>query len=346
MKVHRLLTASATVVLSLLCLSPRVHGSGSTYHVGTRYKPGGDGGWDYVTVDPDGKRLFVSRSTRVQVLSLADGKLLGEIQNTPGVHGIALAPELKRGFTSNGRDSSVTVFDLATLDTLARVAVDGSNPDAILYEPVTRRVFTFNGRSANASVIDAATDKVIGHVPLGGKPEFAVHDGKGTVFVNIEDKSEVVAIDAKTMKERARWSIAPGDEPSGLAIDREHHRLFSVCGNQKMVVSDAEKGAVVMDLPIGSGVDGAAFDAERGLAFASCGQGVLTVVHEVSPSKFEVVESDSTQRSARTIALDPGTHRLYLPAAEFGPTPAATADMPRPRPPLVPGSFAILVVER
>jgi YVTN family beta-propeller protein len=346
MKAHRLFVAMATVTLSLLSFSPRVHGAGSTYRVATRYQPGGDGGWDYLTVDSHGKRLFVSRSTRVQVLSLADGKLLGEIQDTPGVHGIALAPDLHRGFTSNGRDSSVTVFDLATLAPVARVAVDGSHPDAILYEPVTHRIFTFNGGSANASVIDAATHSVIGHVPLGGAPEFAVYDGKGTVFVNIEDKSEMVAIDAATMKERARWSLAPGEGPSGLAIDRSHHLLFSVCDNQKMIVSDADKGAVIANLPIGTRVDGAAFDEARGLAFASCGQGVLTVVHEVSPTKFEVVENDSTQRSARTIALDPGTHRLYLPAAQFGPAPAPTADMPRPRPPMTPGSFAILVVER
>ena len=346
MKAHRVLAVIGLISLCLLSFSPRAQGAHTSYRVVTRYQPGGEGGWDYPTVDPDGKRLFVSRSTRVQVLSLADGKLLGEIQDTPGVHGIALAPDLHRGFTSNGRDSSVTVFDLATLAPLARVPVGGSRPDAILYEPVTHRVFTFNGGSSDASVIDAATDSVIGRIPLGGRPEFAVAGMNGTVYVNIEDKSELVAIDAAAMKETARWSIAPGEEPSGLAIDRAHHRLFSVCGNQKMIVSDAAKGAVIANLPIGSGVDGAAFDEARGLAFASCGQGVLTVVREVSPTQFEVMESDSTQRSARTVALDPVTHRLYLPAARFGPAPAPTAETPRPRPPMVPGSFAVLVVER
>jgi YVTN family beta-propeller protein len=346
MKAHRLLAALATVPLLLLSFSPRAHGAGASYHVTGRYQPGGEGGWDYLTADPDGKRLFVSRATRVQVLSLADGKLLGEIQDTPGVHGIALAPDLHKGFTSNGRDSSVTVFDLATLAPVARIAVGGSRPDAILYEPVTHRVFTFNGGSNDASVIDATNNTVVGHIPLGGKPEFAQHGMNGVVYVNIEDKSELVAIDAAAMKETARWSIAPGEEPSGLAIDRAHHRLFSVCDNQKMIVSDAVKGAVVANLPIGTGVDGATFDEARGLAFASCGQGVLTVVREISPDKYEVVENDSTQRSARTIALDPSTHRLYLPAAMFGPAPAPTADMPRPRPPMIPGSFGVLVVER
>ena len=346
MKSLYLLVVSAAVTLSLLAPAPRAHGAASSYRVVARYQPGGDGGWDYLTADPDGKRLFVSRSTRVQVLSLADGKLLGEIQDTPGVHGIALAPDLHKGFTSNGRDSSVTVFDLASLAPVARVAVGASRPDAILYEPVTHRVFTFNGGSANATVIDAATDSVIGHIPLGGKPEFAVHNGQGTVYVNIEDKSQVAAIDAAQMTVRSTWPIAPGEEPSGLAIDRAHHRLFSVCGNQKMIVLDATDGTVLTHLPIGSGVDGAAFDEARGLAFASNGQGTLTVVREVSPTKFEVAENDSTQRSARTIALDPSTHKLYLPAAQFGPAPAPTADTPRPPPPMIPGSFVLLVVER
>jgi DNA-binding beta-propeller fold protein YncE len=311
-----------------------------------RYQPGGEGGWDYLTVDADGKRLFVSRSTRVQVLSLADGKLLGEIADTPGVHGIALAPDLHKGFTSNGRDSSVTVFDLNTLAPLARINVQASRPDAILYEPVTHRVFTFNGGSANATAIDGATGKVVGHIALGGKPEFAVQDGRGHVFVNIEDKSEIVRFDPKTLEVKARWSVAPGEEPSGLAFDRVHRRLFSVCDNQMMIVMDADDGSVIAHLLIGSGVDGAAYDPERQLAFASCGQGVLTVVREVSPSKFEVVENDSTQKSARTVALDYATHALYLPAASFGPAPAPTADTPRPRAPMVPGSFSVLVVGR
>jgi len=316
------------------------------YRVLQRYQPGGDGGWDYVTVDGDGKRLFVSRSTRVQVLSLADGSLLGEIQDTPGVHGIALAPDLHKGFTSNGRDSSVTVFNLSTLAPIGRIDVQANRPDAILYEPVTHRVFTFNGGSANATAIDGATGKVVGHVALGGRPEFAVHDGRGHVFVNIEDKSELVRFDPKTLAVSARWSLAPGEGPSGLALDRAHRRLFSVCDNQKMIVMDADKGTVLATLPIGSGVDGAAYDPEHGLAFASCGQGVLTVVREESPSKFEVMETDSTQRSARTVDLDVATHKLYLPAASFGPAPAPTADTPRPRPPMVPGSFSVLVVGR
>ena len=340
----RLLAGPQTLALAVLALLLFGAAGEPPYRVLQQYQPGGEGGWDYPTVDADGKRLFVSRSTRVQVLSLADGKLLGEIQDTPGVHGVALAPDLHKGFTSNGRDSSVTVFDLSTLAPLSRIDVQGNRPDAILYEPVTHRVFTFNGGSANATAIDGATGKVVGHVALGGRPEFAVHDGRGHVFVNIEDKSELVRFDPKTLAVVARWSLSPGEEPSGLAFDRAHRRLFSVCENQKMIVMDADDGTVLANLPIGSGVDGAAFDPERQLAFASCGQGVLTVVREESPTKFEVVENDSTQRSARTIALDDATHKLYLPAAKFGEAPAPTEKNPRPRPPIVPGSFELLEV--
>src|SRR5262245_25875445 len=317
-----------------------------SYRVIARYQPGGEGGWDYLTVDPQGKRLFVSRSTRVQVLDLANGKLLGEIPDTPGIHGIALAPGLHRGFTSNGRDSSVTIFDLATLAPVSRVHLDASRPDAILYEPVTQRVFTFNAGSASATAIDAATGRVVGSIALGGKPEFAVHDGHGRVFVNVEDKSQVWSFDARSLEVLSRWSIAPGEEPTGLAIDRSHHRLFSVCGNQRMVVLDAKRGTVLDTLAIGSVVDGAAFDAERSLALASNGEGTLTVVREDSPSRFRVVENVPTQRGARTLTVDPTTHRVYLATASFGEPPAPTAENPHPRAPIVPGSFVVLVLDR
>jgi YVTN family beta-propeller protein len=320
-------------------------GQPAPYRVAARLVPGGDGGWDYLTVDAPGHRLFVSRWSRVQVVDLASGRLAGEIPDTEGVHGIALAPELGVGFTSNGRAGSVTVFDLKTLATVATIKLAARNPDAILYEPVTKRVFTFNGGSHDATAIDAATRTVLGTIPLGGKPEFAVADGTGAIFDNLEDTSAIVKLDARTLKVVARWPIAPGEEPSGLAIDTEHRRLFSVCHNKLMVVLDADSGRVITTLPIGAGVDGAAFDAARGVALSSNGAGTLTVVREVSPQKFSVVADVPTQRGARTIALDPTTRRLYLPTAEFGPRPTPSPANPYGRPPIVPGSFVVLVLD-
>ena len=337
----------AVAVCGLLATPSLTAGAdASGYKVTKQFKLGGEGGWDDLTVDPDAHRLYVGRSTRLQVIDVDSGKVVGEIPNTPGIHAVALAPEFGRGFTSNGRDSSVTVFDLKTLATVTRIPIDAQNPDAILYEPVSKRIFTFNGRSRNATAIDAASDSVVGTVPLGGKPEAAVADGHGHVFVNLEDSSAVVGFDARSLKTESRWPIAPGEEPSGLAIDREHHRLFSGCGNQKMMVIDDESGKVVADLPIGKGVDGTAFDPGTGLAFSSNGEGTLTVVREASPSKFEVVGNVTTQRGARTLALDPKSHRIYLATASFGEPPAPTPDRPHPRPPMLPDSFVILVLER
>lgn len=305
---------------------------------------GGEGGWDYLTVDASARRLFASHSDRVEVIDLDRGKVIGTIANTQGVHGIALAPALRRGFVSAGRTSTVTIFDLDSLRTLAEVTTTGERPDAILFEPTTSRVFTFNAGGKNATALDAATGAVAGTLPLGGKPEFAVADGKGTVFVNIEDTGEVVAFDAKALRITKRWPIAPCSEPSGLAIDRAHRRLFSVC-DKVMAVSDADAGRLVKTLTIGDGPDGAAFDPALALAYSSNGaDGTLTIVREESPSQFEVVETLPTQRGARTIALDERTHRLYLPTAQFGPPPAPTPDRPHPRPSIVPGTFEILEV--
>ena len=316
-----------------------------SYQVTQRFKPGGDGGWDYLTVDPDARRLYFGRSTRVQVLDSNTGALIGEIPDTPGIHGVALAPELGRGYTSNGRDSSVTVFDLKTLATVARIHLDQRNPDAILYDPTSRRIFTFNGGSGSVTAIDAAADSVVATLALGDKPEFAVTDGHGTVFVNLEDSSAVVGFDAATLALKSRWALAPGEHPTGLAIDREHRRLFSVCGNDTMVVLDAASGRIVAVLPIGKGVDAAAFDAGTQLVFASCGDGTLAVIHEDSPDRFRVVASVATQRGARTMALDLRTHRIFTATAQFGEPPAPTPDRPRPRPPMVPGTFEILVLD-
>jgi DNA-binding beta-propeller fold protein YncE len=335
------------VLLAIAGAAPRATAADAEhYRIVDRLKPGGEGGWDALTVDPVARRLYVSRSTRVQVIDLNTGKLAGEILETPGVHGIALAPEFNRGFASNGRDSSVTIFDLKTLATISKVKLDAKSPDAIIYEPVTKRVFSFNAGSHNTTALDAATGAVVGTVELNGAPEFAVDDGHGHVFVNLEDSSAVVRFDAKTLKVLSRWSLSPGEEPTGIALDAKHHRLFSNCHNQKMMVLDAESGKVVATVPIGTGVDGADFDASRDFAFSSNGEGTLTVVHEDAPDKFSVAETDSTQRSARTLALDPKTHRIYMPAAMFGDAPAATPETPRPRRPMVPDSFVILVLER
>jgi len=316
------------------------------YHLARTISLGGEGGWDYLTVDAAAHRLYVSHATRVQVVDTERNAVVGEIPDTQGVHGIALAPELGRGFTSNGRAGTVMVFDLKSLAVIATVKVTGENPDAITFEPVSRRVFTFNGRSADATAIDAASGQVVGTLPLGGKPEFAVADGRGRIFVNIEDKSELVSFDARTLKVEGRWTLAPCEEPSGLAIDREHGRLFSVCGNNLMAVVNGDTGHVITTLPIGSNVDGAAFDPATGLAFSSNGEGTVTVVHEDSLEKFTVVGNVQTKRGARTISLDEATHHIYLPTAQFGPPPSPTPDRPRPRPSVLPGTFEVVVLER
>jgi DNA-binding beta-propeller fold protein YncE len=307
------------------------------------YKLGGDGFWDYLHLDAAARRLYVSHGSHVVVVNADDGSIVGDIPNTNGVHGIALAPELGRGFTTNGRDTTVTVFDMKSLKALAAVKVTGAGPDAIVYDPASGRVFSFNGRGGNATVLDAARDSVVGSIDLGGKPEFAVTGNDGRLFVNLEDKSEILVLDTRTLAILARWPLAPGEEPSGLAIDREHQRLFAVCGNEKMVVVDARTGRVVATLPIGRGTDGARFDPGTGLAFSSNGEGTLTVVHEIDPDHFEVVETVPTQRGARTLEVDPKTHAVYLATAMFGPAPAPTETNPRPRPAIVPGSFMILV---
>lgn len=317
--------------------------TGSGYHVVTTYKLGGDGGWDYLTADAGARRVYISRGTHVIVMDADSGKSVGDIADTPGVHGIALAPELGRGFTSNGREGTVSIFDIKTLATSGKVKV-GDNPDAILYDPATKRVFTFNGRSQDSTAIDAASGKVLGTIKLGGKPEFAASDAKGGVFVNIEDKSELVAIDPNKLEVKSRWPLAPCTEPSGLAIDRKNRRLFVGCDNKMMAVVDADSGKVLATPPIGEGVDATAFDDATGLAFASCGEGVLTVVKEESPDKFSVAENVPTQQGARTMALDSETHNVFVVSAKFGPPPAATADNPHPRRSIVPDSFVVLVL--
>lgn len=333
-------------MLGLLALALLIQTPQAPYHVVGRISLPGEGGWDYLTVDTTAHRLYVSRGTHVAVIDLDHDSIIGDIPNTNGVHGVAFVRELNRGFTSNGRDTTVTVFDLRTLAPVSVVKVTGRNPDAIMYDPLSRRVFTFNGGGANATAIDPQTGAVVGTLDLGGKPEAAVADGRGRIYVNIEDKSELVAFDPKTLRVRARWSLAPCEEPSGLTMDRRTRRLFSVCSNGVMAVLDPDRGKVLKTLPIGNGVDGAAFDATSGLIVSSNGEGTMTFVHEDSPDSFRVVATVPTQRGARTIALDERTHRLYTVAAQFGDPPAPTPDWPRPRPPIVPGSVVVVVLDR
>jgi DNA-binding beta-propeller fold protein YncE len=344
----RLLPAlGGAVAATLVAASPAAVAQAPApgYHVIHRINTGGEGGWDYVTVDAEGNRLFLSRGTHAMVIDLGRDSVIGDIPNTAGIHGVALAPELNRGFTSNGRDSSVTIFDYKTLAPIAVVKIPGRNPDAILYDPATKRVFTFNGGTSNATAIDATNGTVVGTVDLGGKPETAVSDG-GKIYANIEDKSEVAVFDPRTLVVQARWPLAPCEEPSGLAIDRVHQRLFAGCGNKTMAIVDMRTGKVVASPAVGAGVDAAGFDPGTQLAFTSNGEGTITVVHEDTPDKYTVVETVPTQRGARTMAVNPKTHRLYTVTAEFGPAPAPTADRPRPRPPMIPGTFVVLELDR
>jgi DNA-binding beta-propeller fold protein YncE len=331
-------------VAILLFLCPFVSAADPGLHVINTFKVGGEGGWDYLEIDSSSRHLFISHGTHVQVIDADSGKAVGDIPDTPGVHGIALAPELGRGFTSNGREGTVSIFDLKTLKLISKVKDVGENPDAILYDPATKRVFTFNGRSHDSTAIDAAAGKVVGKIPLDGKPEFAVSTGAGEIFVNIEDKSELTALDPQTLKVKSTWPLAPCESPSGLAMDVKNRRLFSGCDNKMMAVVNADNGKVISTPAIGDGVDADRFDPNSGFAYASCGEGVLTVVHEDSPEKFRVVQNVKTAAGARTMAMDTKTHNLFLVTAKFGPRPAPTADNPHARPPILPGSFEVLVV--
>jgi YVTN family beta-propeller protein len=297
----------------------------------------GDGGWDYLTVDAAGQRLYVSHATKVVVIDTATETVLGEITNTAGVHGIALAPALNRGLVTCGRENKAALIDLKTLQILSKTET-GTNPDGMVYEPSRQEFYAFNGRSGSATVIDATSGKVTATIPLGGKPEFCAADpAAGLVFNNLEDKSELVAIDAKTHTVKNRWSIAPGEEPSGLAIDEKNHRLFVGCGNGKMVMLDSNSGKVLAAVPIGDGVDANAFDPATQLAFASCGDGTVTMA-KADGDKLTVVQTLKTEKGARTMVLDPATHKIYLAAARF----EAPAEGQR-RGKMEPGTFKILV---
>lgn len=312
------------------------------YKVINKYKIGGTGGWDYVAVDNTNRRIYASHGTTVEVLDADSGKVVGQIAQLHGVHGIAVAPDLNKGFITNGSSNSTTVFDLKSLQKTGEPAT-GQNPDGICYEPKTKRIFTFNGRSNDASVIDVKTSEIVGTIKLGGKPENCAVDGAGKVYNNIEDTSEVVEIDAAKAAVLRRSSLAPCEGPSGLAIDVKNKKLFSVCSNKMMAVTDITSMKVVATPAIGSGSDGAGFDPGTGLAFSSNGEGNLSIIKLVN-GKYENVDTVPTVARARTMAVDEKLHRVYLLAAEFGPPPAAKEGQKAPRPQPLPDSFHVLVV--
>jgi hypothetical protein len=315
------------------------------YHLVKKVVLGGEGFWDYLGFDPQNRHLFVSHGTHVLVLDPDTYKVIGDIPDTMGVHGIAVAPELNRGFISDGGSDQVTVFNLKTLKTIATVKVTGHGPDCIVYDPTSQRVFTFNGRSGNSTAIDPRTLKVVGTIDLGGRPEFAVANGRGMIYDNLEDKSVELAIDTHTLKIESRWPMAPCQSPSGLAIDAKHNVLFAGCHNELMTIINGNTGKVITTVPIGSGVDADRFDAGTGLAFSSNGAGTLTVVKEESPTEFEVVQNAVTARGARTMEVDPKTHKVFLVTAQFEPgRPEPRAPHPFHRPRMVPNSFTLLVL--
>ncbi|MGH8157519.1 MAG: YncE family protein [Rhodanobacter sp.] len=340
----QLLRSIISALLTLACL-PQVAAAATpspAYQVLSRLPLAGAGGWDYLSFDAQHRHLFVSRGDRVLVIDVDTNKQVGTIADTQGVHGIAIAPDLQRGYTSNGKSASVTVFDLGSLKTVATVTGTGEKPDAIVYDSASRHVFTLNGKSGTASVIDPVKNAVIATIPLPGKPEFAVSDGAAHVYVNIEDKSELVQIDSTSNKVLQTWPLAPCESPSGLAIDAQHHRLFSVCDNRTMAVTDATDGHHVATVVIGDGPDAVVFDAADAMVYSSNGEsGTITAVHEDDPNHFTVTATIPTQTSARTLALDPKLHRLYLSAARWGATKQANG-----RPTIEPNSFSILTVGR
>jgi YVTN family beta-propeller protein len=335
-----------SVCLALL-IAPIAAGAadGAKMEVLQRWKLGGEGGWDYLLADPAKERVFISRGTRVDVISSESGKLIGSIPDTQGVHGIALAKGLNRGYTSNGRANSVTVFDLDTLKVIQETKIPGRNPDAILYEPAAKHVFTFNGASKDVTVLDGSSLAVVATIPVPDKPEFAADDGHGQIFVNIESEpGQMAVIDTAKLAVKAIWPLPGCNSPSGLAIDGAHHRLFSVCDGKVMAVTDGASGRQVALVPIGEHPDAAAYDEKRGIVYSSNGEGTLSVIRQDSADHYSVAETLSTQRGARTMALDGKTGKIFLVTADFGPAPAPTAAQPRPRPTLIADSFVVLVV--
>jgi YVTN family beta-propeller protein len=313
------------------------------YHFVREIPIGGEGGWDILTIDSAASRLYLSHATKVVVVDLRKNAVAGEIADTPGVHGFVAVPEVQRGFSSNGKESKSSAVDLTTLKTTSKIDT-GPNPDAVVYERRHGEVYVFNHTGNSVTVINAKAATVSATIPVGGNPEFAaVDENAGRIYCNIEDKSEVAVIDVNKHEVVAHWSIAPGEEPSGIALDAAHHRLFSGCHNKMMVMLDTESGKVVDTVPIGAGVDGCAFDDARQLAFASCGDGTTTIAREETPDKLTLLQTLKTERGARTMALDPKSHRIYLPSAQFQPPPSPSPGMSPSRPSIVPNTLKLLV---
>lgn len=323
-----------------LLLQHNLFAQSSGYHLVNSFHIKSDGWWDYIAADPASNKLFVSHGTQVNILDKNTGDSIGVIQNTTGVHGIAFVHDLNKGYTSNGRLNNVTVFDLNTLKVITQIST-GENPDAIFYDDYSKKIITCNGKSKNLSVIDPATDKVVATIPLSGKPETAVSDGAGKIFVNNEDKSEIIVVDINNYKVIDNWSIAPGESPSGLAIDRSTKRLFAGCDNKLMIVVDATNGKVVAKIPIGDGCDGTAFDPSLKFIYASCGEGLLTVAQEIAANEFKVLENISTEKGARTLSVDTTTHNVYLPTAQL-----QQSQSQNQRPAMISGTFHVLVYAR
>jgi len=319
--------------------------SAQAYTITHTYTVGGDGNWDYVVPDAPNHRLFIGRSNRVMVVDMNDGHLIGEITGINGAHGAALAAGTKRGFATSGKDSSVVMFDSRTYKTLGRIPA-AEDADAIIYDPASKRVFTFNGDANSSTVIDPRKGTMITNIPLGGKPEEGLSARNGMIYVNLTDSSQIAEIDARNLRVTRRWSTAPCKNPVSMAIDTRHQRLFSGCRSGEMAISDYKNGRVITTAPIGRGVDGAGYDPVKRDAYASNGDGTLTVIHQDTPDTYHVVENVQTAQGARTMGLDPASHRLYVVSAKFGPVPAeSTATNPRRWPPILPGTFMIMVVE-
>jgi YVTN family beta-propeller protein len=341
-----LILAGAVLSLGGLALAGRTQ---CGYHLLKKYDlsapPGGKEYWDYITFDPSTRRLYISHNTEVKVLDADNGAVVGSIPDLKRVHGIALVPHLGRGFISDGGADEAVVFDLKTLNVTGHIKT-GGNPDCIIYDPASKHVFTMNGKTSDSSVIDPASATVVATIPMGGRPEYAVADGKGTIYDNIEDKNEVVALDSRTNTVKSRWPIAPGEEATAIDLDVKHGRLFIGGRNKILAIMDVKSGKVVQNFPIGAGVDTNIYEPATGLLFIATREGTLHIFHEDSPDKFSVVETVKTEFGARNMALDPKTHTLFIDTADFGPPPAPTTEQPNPQPTPVSGTFRLLVYRR
>lgn len=334
-----------TNFLRFLLVFASLNAVSQTHYVSKKISTTGNEGWDYLSVDEINQHLFVSHGNSVNVIDLKDDKTISIIPNTNGVHGIAIANDLNKAFITDGKDNAVTIINLKTFDLIEKVVIQGQKPDAIMYDLFSHKVFTFNAKSKDATVLDATTNKVIKNIPLGGSPEFPASNLKGLIYINIEDTNEIKTIDATSLEVVNTWSISPGEEPSGLVLDKESNRLFSVCSNKLMMILDATTGKIIDNLPIGGGCDGVAFDPEKKLIYSSNGDGTITVVKEENANSFSVIETIPTQKGARTIAIDKTTHKLYLSSAAYGPKPEPTAENPKPRASIIPNSFVVLVID-